>query len=80
MPIVAINARRELAEFYPPPYSFLGPTLRTQAHRRRGVGQTTNQLAQTGIKPAMSAPLDAPAAAAPTLAPVVARLIPVCAN
>ena len=49
MPIVAINARRELAEFYPPPYSFLGPTLRTQAHRHRGVGQITNQLAQTGI-------------------------------
>ena len=49
MPIVAVNARRELSEFYPPPYNFLGPTLRTQTHRRRGVGQTTNQLTQTGI-------------------------------
>lgn len=46
MPIVQVNARRELSEFYPPPYNFLGPTLRTQ--RKRGVGQASS-LAQTGV-------------------------------
>jgi hypothetical protein len=38
MPIVAVNARKELSEFYPPPYNFLGPTLRIQ-QKRRGMGQ-----------------------------------------
>jgi len=32
-----MNPRQELREFYPPPYSFLGP-------KRRGIGQTTSGL------------------------------------
>jgi hypothetical protein len=46
MPIVAVNPRKELSEFYPPPYNFLAPRL---MQRRKGMGQSSTQLTQTGI-------------------------------
>jgi len=53
MPYVPISARRELSEFYPPPYNFLAPKQsRVYIVRRRGMGQGTSgtiaQAAGTG--------------------------------
>jgi len=66
MPIVTMNPRSELSEFYPPPYDFLGPAKKCAACNRvhagaypsrRGMGQSSQQItsaAATGASSALS--------------------------
>jgi hypothetical protein len=65
MPFVRMNPRRELSEFYPPPYNFLAPRLMSvkrgcplpgcACKRKRGMGQGTSGAISSGAGQAATA-------------------------
>lgn len=72
MPIVRANAVRELSEFYPPPYGFLGPRRSPTVKRNRGM--SAGQAVGTGISLATTGASVGAAAAGASSAALIGSL------